>query len=105
MRHRRNKLAATASAPVVNSITFDQVSYAAGSKIMVSVGYSPGTSANTQSFTGTAKDSATSKTGTLSVNFTVINSDTTTVSVSDTGNRVWTPVSNTGGVAIFTSTA
>lgn len=72
---------------------------------MVTIDYTPGSSAETQTFTGTALDSVTGESGALIVDFTVLNTDTTTVSVSDDGGRVWTPVSNNGSVAVFTATA
>lgn len=98
-------MAATPSAPVVNSITFDQAAYNTGDKMTVTVNYTAGTSGVTQTFTGTAKDSATSKSGNLTVNFTVVSSDTTSASASDTGGRTWTTVSDNAGVAIFTAIA
>ena len=98
-------MAASPSAPSITSIVFDQTGYNLGQLITVTVTYVPGTSNSVQTFTGTAKDSTTGKTGTLSVNFTVIINDSTIVSVSDSGNRTWTKVSDTGTVAIFTATA
>ena len=98
-------MASAPSAPVVNSITFDQAAYNSGDKITVTVNYTAGTSGTTQTFTGTAKDSATLKTGTLTVNFTVVKSDTTSASASDSGGRTWTTVSDNAGVAVFTAIA
>lgn len=96
---------ATASAPVVSSITFDQAAYNVGDKITVTVNYTAGTSGTSQSFTGTAKDSSTGKSGTLTVNFSVLKSDTTTLTVTDTGSRTWALVTDSGSVAVFTATA
>lgn len=92
-------------APSISSITFDKASYAPGDIITAIVDYVAGTSDVTQTFTGTATDSVDGKTGTLEVNFVVTENDTTTVTVSDSGNRTWTKISDTGAVAKFTATA
>lgn len=93
------------AAPSVTSITFDQTSYAPGAKITATVVYVPGTSATTQNFTGTAVDSATGLSGNLVVNFSVVSPDPTVASAADSGNRVWTKVSDANGTAVFTATA
>lgn len=94
------------AAPSVTSITFDQTSYNPGQTITATVTYVDGTSDNVQSFTGVAVDSVTHLSGSLVVSFTTELTDTgTTVAVSDTGNRTWTKVSDTGSVAKFTATA
>lgn len=93
------------SAPAITSITFDKTSYNPGDTITATVNYGSGTSGQTQQLTGTATDAATGQTGTLTVNFTVNESDSTSVSVKDTGGRVWTKVSDAAGVAKFTATA
>lgn len=98
-------IAPAPTAPVVSSITFDQTSYATGEKMTVTVNYAAGTSANTQTLTGTATDSKTTQTGKLTVNFTVINTDSTSIAVADSGSRVWTKVSDSGTVAVFTAVA
>ena len=92
-------------APSITSITFDKTSYAPGDVITATVDYSAGTSDVTQTFKGTATDSVTNETGTLTVNFTVTENDTTTVTVSDSGSRVWTKISDSGSIAKFTATA
>lgn len=92
-------------APSITSITFDKASYLPGNVITATVNYTVGTSDATQTLTGTATDSTTGKTGSLQVNFTVQKNDTTTISVSDSGNRTWTKVSDNGSVAQFTATA
>lgn len=93
------------SAPVITSITFDQSSYLPGQTITATVNYTPGTEPVTQTFTGTATDSATGQTGTLSVSFQVVKNDATAVTVADSGNRTWTKASDTGTVAKFTAVA
>lgn len=94
------------AAPVITSITFDQPAYSPGQTITATVTFTPGTSASTTSFSGTATDSVTAKTGKLSVTFTTVIPDATTVSVADTGNHAWTQTSATGGTqATFTATA
>lgn len=94
-----------ASAPTISSITFDKATYNPGDTITATVNYAPGTSDVTQSFTGTATDSTTGQTGKLSVNFVTTKSDTTSVTVSDSGSRTWTKISDTGSIAKFTATA
>jgi hypothetical protein len=93
------------SPPVISGITFDQASYAPGETIHATVTYAPGSSPLVQSFTGSALDSTTELTGTLTVSFTTVISDSTVVKASDTGNRTWTKVSDTGTVAVFAATA
>jgi hypothetical protein len=94
------------SAPSITSITFDKPGgYLAGDKITVTVAYVAGGSPTTQTLTGVATDSTTGLAGSLQVHFTVSTGDVTTVTVSDTGNHVWTPVSDSGSAAVFTTTA
>lgn len=97
------------SAPAVTSITFDKASYNPGDPITATVNITPGTSIvpSAQTFTGTATDSITGLTGSLSVTFTVdvTNNDPSTVTGSDTGGRTWALVSNTGTVATLTAKA
>lgn len=110
-KHARDDAAVVAQAvpspapPSVTSITFDQPAYSPGQVITATVTYVPGTSAQTTSLTGTATDKNTSQTGKLTVTFTTVAPDPTTVSVSDTGNRTWTAVSDSGTVATFTAVA
>lgn len=94
-----------AAAPTITSITFDKASYNPGDTITATVDYTVGTSAVTQTLTGTATDSTTNETGTLQVTFVVTEPDATTISVSDSGTRTWTKISDVGGVAKFTATA
>lgn len=94
-----------ASAPTITSITFDKATYNPGDTITATVDYSAGKSDVTQTFTGTATDNTTKETGSLQVTFTVTENDTTVISVSDSGNRVWTQISDTGSIAKFTATA
>lgn len=93
------------AAPVINSITLDKASYAPGQTITATVNYSKGTSAATQTLTGTATDSVSKQTGTISVTFTVNEPDTTLITLTDSGNRAWTLVSDNGSVAVFTAVA
>jgi hypothetical protein len=98
----------TMANPSVTSISFDKSIYNAGDLITATIFYVKGTSvvASTQTFTGSATDSA-GQVGSLQVTFTVNNTvtDATDVSVSDSGHRTWTKVSDTGSVAAFTATA
>lgn len=93
------------AAPSITSITFDKASYNPGDTITATVDYVAGTSAATQTFTGTATDSTTGESGTLQVSFTVNENDSTTVTVTDGGGRTWTKISDTGSIAKFTATA
>ena len=93
------------AAPVVNSVTFDQTAYNPGDTITATMVFTPGASAQTMTFTGTATDASTGEVGTLQVQFIVGESDATTVSASDSGGRVWTLQSQTAGQAVFTAVA
>jgi hypothetical protein len=93
------------AAPSISSITFDKATYSPGDTITATVDYTAGTSNVTQTFTGTATDSTTGQTGNLTVDFVVTENDATTVTVSDSGTRTWTKISDTGSIAKFTATA
>lgn len=93
------------AAPSITSITFNKPSYVPGDLISATITYVNGTSPSVQSFTGTALDNTTGLEGILSVSFTVSISDYSMVLAADSGNRVWTKVSDTGSVAVFTATA
>jgi hypothetical protein len=96
---------AAPAAPVIVSVTFDQPSYTPGQQITATVAYTAGMSAATQTFTGTATDEVTQQTGSLTVSFTAVAADATTVSVSDSGGRDWAMQSDDGTTAVFTATA
>lgn len=88
------------AAPTV-SVVLDKASYAIGAKITATVTYSD-PDAKTVTLSGTATDAegnASPFTGSFAI------SDPVTLAVSDDGKRVWTKVSDTGGVAVFTATA
>jgi hypothetical protein len=91
--------------PVVTSISFDKTTYSAGQVITATVDYTQGTGSASQNFTATATDSVSGLTGALSSSFSVVSNDSTTVTVSDSGSRTWTKVSDSGSVAVFTATA
>lgn len=93
------------SAPVVNSITFDQTAYNPGDTITATMTFTPGASGQVMNFTGTATDSTTNQVGTLVVQFIVAETDATVVSASDSGGRSWTLQSQTAGTAVFTTLA
>lgn len=93
----------TPAPPSISSVTFDQPSYAPGQTVTATVTYVPGTSAVTKAFTGTVTDSTTGATGTLTVNFAGLMNDPTTPAVSDSASHVWTKVSDSGTVAVFTT--
>jgi hypothetical protein len=94
----------------VDSMTFDQTSYDTGATITLTVGYTPDSpSAVPETFTATA--SVTNSGGTVVATNTapfVVNVSQPsgdTVSVTDTGSRTWAESSDSGTVAVFTTTA
>lgn len=99
------------SAPSITSIVITPSgTFSPGATITATVAYVKGTSESpvTQTLTGTATDSVTGQTGTLSQTFTTAGgtvSDTTVPTVADTGSRAWTKTSDSGTVAVFTATA
>jgi hypothetical protein len=93
------------SAPSITSITFNKPNYIPGDLITATITYVNGTSPSVQSFTGTATDNMTGLVGNLTVSFTVSISDYSFVSTVDSGAHIWTKVSDSGSVAVFTATA
>ena len=91
--------------PSITSITFDKTAYVKGDTMTVEIGYINGNSAVVQQFTGVATDSVTGQQGSLTVEFTVIDPDQTVITVSDSSNRKWTLVSDTGTVSTWQATA
>jgi hypothetical protein len=81
------------SGPAITSITFDKSSYLSGQVITATV---TGVFSSTFTMTGTLSDGST-----VTAPFTVDDA----LTVSDTGNRVWTLVSNNETVAVYTATA
>lgn len=92
-------------APQITSITFDKPSYIKGQLMTATVEYVPGMSEVSESITVSGTDQTTGLPGQLSVGFTTMAPDPTTVSASDSGNRTWTQTSETGSAAVFTATA
>jgi hypothetical protein len=88
-------------------MTFDQASYSKGAPIKLTINYVQGYSDQTNETTYLAKDETTGQTGQLTVSFVVANAvaDPTPGAVTDSGNRVWALVSDSGSVAVFTATA
>lgn len=103
------------SAPTITSIAFDKTAYNVGDLVTATVTYVDGKSStapapSSVSFTGTALDSVTNQSGTLTVNFTVdttpvTSTDPSAVTVTDSGARTWAKASDNGSVAKFTTTA
>lgn len=92
--------------PAISSVSFDKSVYNIGDLITVTVDYSSGSSDEAVTVTVTITDSVTGETASMTASLTVADPDASTVSVSDSGNRVWTPVPNQpAGVAVFTATA
>ena len=92
-------------APQITSITLDQQEYSPGQLITATVHYEAGTSPDTQILTGTATDDITGQTGTIQVTFSVEKPDPATVTITDSGSRVWGKISDDGFTAIFTAIA
>jgi len=78
------------AAPVITAISFDKAAYAPGETIVATVTFTPGSSAHIVNFTGTATDSETGQTGTMTSTFTVAETDATVVTAEDDGGRDWT---------------
>jgi uncharacterized protein YfaS (alpha-2-macroglobulin family) len=81
------------SVPSITSITFDKASYTPGELITVTI---------TGIFTGTAALTATLTGDGVSVADFLIQE---VLAVKDSGSRVWTQVTLTSTVAVFTATA
>lgn len=96
--------APAASAPFISGVTFDQPGYTAGSKVTMSIAYTPGTSGRTFSVAGTSTDQATGASAPFSGAFIVFEPDATGWVVTDPA-RKWEQVSDSGAVAIFTAAA
>lgn len=100
----------TATAPIVNSITFDQAVYAPGALITAVANVTPGaqTPILGTPLTVSALDPVSGLTGTLTAVFSVASgpvADTTTVTAADPSIRGWTLKSWVAPLATFTATA
>lgn len=92
--------------PAISAVTFDKSVYNVGDTITVTVEFAAGSSNENVTVTVTVTDSVTNETASMTATLTVTDPDASTVAVSDTGNRVWTPVpSQPAGTAVFTATA
>ena len=94
----------------VDSLTFDESSYAPGALITLTVGYTPDSpSVVPATFTATASitDAAGTVVATSSAPFIVNETQAAgdVVSVIDDGSRTWAQTSDSGAVAVFTTTA
>ena len=94
----------------IQSITFDQSSYNPGDQITLTVDYTadvPGSTPTTFTATVAVTDSTGAVTASASapfvINVPVAGGDV--VSVTDTDGHAWTEVSDSGSVAVFTTTA
>jgi hypothetical protein len=91
----------------IDSMAFDQAAYSPGDMVTLTVGYTP--DSPSQTFTATAQiaDSSGNVLSTSSAPF-VVNMTSPAgdkVSVSDDGNHAWADVSDSGTVAVFSTTA
>jgi hypothetical protein len=94
----------------IQSITFDQPVYSPGDMITLTVDYTadvPGTTPVTFTATVNVTDSAGAVTASAAAPFAVSmpSAGGDVVSVTDTGSRTWAQVSDSGSVAVFTTTA
>jgi hypothetical protein len=96
----------------IQSITFDQPSYTPGQVITLTVNYTPdtaGTGGTPQTFTATVviTDASGTQTATAAAPFVIAGSVSggDVVSVTDTGGHTWVQQSDSGSVAVFTTTA
>lgn len=94
----------------VDSLAFDQASYAPGSTITLTVDYTPDTaSVVPQTFTAAVNitDAAGTVVATSSAPFVVNEAQVAgdKVSVTDSGSRTWAEASDSGSVAVFTAVA
>jgi hypothetical protein len=94
----------------IDSMAFDAAAYTPGETVNLTVGYTPDSpSVTSQTFTATAQiaDSSgtvlSSSTSPFVVNTSTASGDV--VSVSDDGNHTWADVSDSGTVAVFSTTA
>lgn len=94
----------------VDTLTFDQPAYNPGDTITLTVGYTPdvpgvnpATFTATSSITDGSGNVVASNSAPFVVNEPVPAGDT--VSTTDTGDRTWTEASDSGTVAVFTTTA
>ena len=100
----------TATAPIVNSITFDQAVYAPGATITATANITPGaqTPIIGTPLTVSALDPVSGLTGTLTAVFSVASgpvADTTVPSAADPSIRKWTLMSWLAPLAVFTAIA
>lgn len=94
----------------IQSITFDEASYAPGDTITLTVDYTPDQPSSvptTFSATVTISDASGNQLAQQSAPFVVAEPGTggDTVSVSDDGGRTWSQQSDSGSVAVFTAIA
>lgn len=97
------------AAPAINSITFDQSSYNPGDTITATVNYTPGTSTQTETISGspvTRQLGSQTVSGSLNLTFVYTQNDQPTAfDLSDPGSRVWTQISDDGANAVFQTIA
>jgi hypothetical protein len=94
----------------IDSMAFDAAAYTPGQMVTLTVGYTPDSpSVASQTFTATAQiaDSSGNVLSTSSAPFVVNTSSPAgdKVSVSDDGNHTWADVSDSGTVAVFSTSA
>lgn len=88
------------AAPTIDLAAFDQPSYPLGAQARLTITYSD---ADTRVLTGTitVRDPQ-GQTGTTAFSLPVV--DVETLTVTDSGNHVWTKVSDDGHTAVFVTT-
>jgi hypothetical protein len=94
----------------IDSMTFDQASYEVGQTITLTVAYTPDSPSVvpvTETATTQITDPAGNVLATSSADMVIneLQPSGDTLSTTDTGNHTWTQASDTGAVAVFTTTA
>ena len=97
------------SAPVVNAASFDAASYNPGQVVTLTVDYVAGgnSSSETVTTTGEAVDTVTNEQTSFTASFSLVtsSSDPTSWALTDGSPRVYSQVSDSGSVVVFTATA
>ncbi len=92
--------------PKITSVTYSPNPATAGQEVTATVQYTAGTSLVTFQGTGVVKDQVTGTTVPATAAFQVQTPDSTSAAgFTDTGNHTWVPVSDSGGVAVYNTTA
>jgi len=89
----------------IDLMTFDQAAYTPGELVTLTVDYTPDVGSQTFTATAVITDAAGAQVATSSAPFVVNTPAGDVVGVTDDGGHVWAQASDTGTVAVFTTTA